>query len=92
MIDTFKIPLGRTLEECYDTLFGNFEHFYRATGGLLYNEETESGQLQMVFFEDSDTLDEYFDYVVMEAQSDGNRLLLYIKRYFDGQTNSNNQQ
>ena len=74
------LPYVVTLEEVYDTrLDSDFNKFITITNGILY-EVTDSGQLIIIYVDDTDILSQYFDYNVVEIIDEGNYQRLLIKQ------------
>lgn len=69
-----------TLEEIYDReLNSDFNKFTDITGGIIYTQDT-SGQLCMLFIDDTDVLSQYFDYDVITTIDVGQYQRFIIKK------------
>lgn len=70
-----------TLEEIYDReLHSDFNKFIEITGGIIYNVEP-SGQMCMIYIDDTDTLSQYFDYDVIQICDEGKYQRFIIEKH-----------
>ena len=71
MNNRIEFPICYTLEELYDRGFNSdFNKFTQITGGIIYGVE-ESGQMSMIYADDTDTLNMYFDKPLLSIINEG---------------------
>lgn len=71
MNNRIEFPICYTLEELYDRGFNSdFNKFTQITGGIIYGVE-ESGQMSMIYVDDTDTLNMYFDKPLLLITNEG---------------------
>lgn len=77
-VKSITLPGVRTLEEVYHTVFvSDFNSFTEMTNNIIYLCHT-SGQLEILYIDDVDSLCQYFDYFVVDVieESTYNRLII----------------